>query len=42
MASYQEFEPSSTIEIAPHCSQKLHIVRWPFNPDAHATFNFGI
>jgi len=42
-ARHYELEPSSTMEIAPHCSQKLHIVRWPlFAPEAHATFSFGI
>jgi hypothetical protein len=28
--------------MAPHCSQKLHIVRWPLSPGAQATRNFGI
>lgn len=36
------FQSDSTIEIAPHCSQKLHIVRWPLSPEAHATRSFGI
>jgi hypothetical protein len=30
------------MEMAPHCSQKLHIVRWPFRPAAHATRSLGI
>lgn len=32
----------STMEMAPHCSQKAHIVRGPFELEAHATRSFGI
>lgn len=28
--------------MAPHCSQKLHIVLSPFVPGEHATRSFGI
>jgi hypothetical protein len=39
----QEEGPSeSTMLIAPHCSQKLHIVLSPFVPGEHATRSFGI
>lgn len=40
--SSQSDQSVSTIEMAPHCSQKLHIVRWPLSPEAQATRSFGI